>query len=304
MTEWTDITIMGTRKLSYFFKEGVSSIFTHGFMSFASVCIIIACLIIMGSFSLLAINVDQIIETLESENQIVVFIDENYSQEEAMALKDDISAVDNVASAEFVSRETALASFKETYEDTSLLSGLDADVLRDRYIVYLDDISLMKETQWDISDVEGVALVNAHLEISEGFVKIRNIVSAISILLVVVLLIISLFIMSNTIKLTTFDRKEEIAIMKMVGATSSFIRWPFVVEGLILGGIGAMVAYIAQWGLYQVVSASIVSNNGLSFITVIPFSQVAVVLIIAFMALGLCVGIIGSLTAIKNYLKV
>lgn len=295
---------MGTRKLSYFFKEGVGSIFTHGFMSFASVCIIIACLIIMGSFSLLAVNVDQIIETLESENQIVAFIDDDYSQEDAMALKDDIAAVDNVADVQFISRETALDSFKETYDDASLLEGLDADVLRDRFVIYLDDISLMKETQQSIANVEGVALVNAHLEISEGFVKIRNIVSAISILLVVVLLIISLFIMSNTIKLTTFDRKEEIAIMKMVGATSSFIRWPFVVEGLILGGFGAMIAYIAQWGLYQVISASIVSNNALSFITVIPFSQVAVILIIAFMAIGLAVGIVGSLTAIKNYLKV
>ena len=295
---------MGTRKLRYFFKEGVNSIFTHGFMSFASVCIIIACLIIMGSFSLLALNVDSIIETLENENQIVVFIDENYSPEEAMALQDEIAAVDNVSDAVFVSRETALESFRETYEDASLLAGLDAEVLRDRFIVYMDDISFMAETRDDLADIEGVALVNAHLEISEGFVKISNIVSAISILLIVVLLIISLFIMSNTIKLTTFERKEEIAIMKMVGATSAFIRWPFVVEGLILGGFGAMVAYLAQWGLYQLIASSIISSNSLNFITVIPFANVAVPLVIAFMVLGLGVGIIGSLTAIKNYLKV
>ncbi|MBE6948261.1 MAG: ABC transporter permease [Ruminococcaceae bacterium] len=295
---------MGTRKLRYFFKEGVSSIFTHGFMSFASVCIIIACLIIMGSFSLLALNVDSIIETLENENQIVVFIDESYSQEEAIALADEITATPNVSRAEFVSRHDALDSFKETYEDASLLEGLDAEVLRDRYTVYMDDIALMEQTQHDLKEIPGVALVNAHLEISEGFVKISNIVSAISILLIVVLLIISLFIMSNTIKLTTFERKEEIAIMKMVGATSSFIRWPFVVEGLILGGFGAMVAYLAQWGLYQLISSSIISSNSLNFITVIPFANVAIPLVIAFMVLGLGVGIIGSLTAIKNYLKV
>jgi len=176
--------------------------------------------------------------------------------------------------------------------------------LRDRYTVYMDDIALMEQTQHDLKEIPGVALVNAHLEISEGFVKISNIVSAISILLIVVLLIISLFIMSNTIKLTTFERKEEIAIMKMVGATSSFIRWPFVVEGLILGGFGAMVAYLAQWGLYQLISSSIISSNSLNFITVIPFANVAIPLVIAFMVLGLGVGIIGSLTAIKNYLKV
>ncbi len=295
---------MGTRKLRYFFKEGVNSIFTHGFMSFASVCIIVACLIIMGSFSLLALNVDSIIDTLENENQIVVFIDEKYSQEESKALEGEITRVANVSKVEFITREQAFESFKDTYDDSTLLTDLDSSVLRDRFVVYMDDISLMEETQGDLREIEGVVLVNAHLEISEGFIKIRNIVSAVSILLIAVLLIISLFIMSNTIKLTTFERKEEIAIMKMVGATSSFIRWPFVVEGMILGGSGSLIAYIAQWGLYQLISSSIISSNSLSFISVIPFSEVSVVLLIGFLALGLAVGVIGSLTAIKNYLKV
>lgn len=295
---------MGTRKLRYFFKEGVNSIFTHGFMSFASVCIIVACLIIMGSFSLLALNVDSIIDTLESENQIVAFIDENYTQEESKALEDEITSIDNVSEVKFMTREQAFEEFKNTYEDSSLLEGLDPDVLRDRFVIYMDDISLMEETQRDLSEVNGVVKVNAHLEISEGFIKVRNIVSAVSILLIAVLLIISLFIMSNTIKLTTFERKEEIAIMKMVGATSSFIRWPFVVEGMILGGVGSLVAYIAEWGLYQIVSSSIVSSNSLNFISVIPFSQVAIVLLIGFLGLGLAVGVVGSLAAIKNYLKV
>jgi cell division transport system permease protein len=295
---------MVMRKLNYFIKEGVGSIFTHRFMSFASVFIIVACLLIMGSFSLLALNVDRIIDTLEDENQIMVFIDENFTETAARSLEGTISAIPNVTSVEFVSREMALDSFKDLYEDSSLLEDLDADVLRDRYIVYLDDISQMAETQYELAKVDGVVKVNAHLEISEGFIKVRNIVSAVSLLLVAVLLVISLFIMSNTIKLTTFDRREEIAIMKMVGATSSFIRWPFVVQGLILGLLGALLAFLAQWGLYQLVSSNIVSGTGLSFISVIPFEKVSIYILASFLAIGLGVGIFGSIMAIKNYLKV
>lgn len=295
---------MGMRKLRYFIKEGASSIFTHRFMSFASVFVIVACLIIMGSFSLLALNVNRIIDTLERENQILVFVNENYTEEQSRALEAAILQVENVNRVEFVSREQALDSFKSLYDDSTMLQDLDPEVLRDRYIVYLDDISLMSQTQEALKNIEGIDLVNAHLEISDGFIRVRNIVSAVSVILVAVLLIISLFIMSNTIKLTTFDRREEIAIMKMVGATSSFIRWPFVVEGLILGVTGAAIAFLAQWGFYELISRNILTGTGLSFISVIPFSSVALYISLIFLALGLGVGVFGSITAIKNYLKV
>jgi cell division transport system permease protein len=234
----------------------------------------------------------------------MVFIDENFTEAAARDMESAISAVPNVSSVEFVSREMALDSFKDLYEDSSLLEDLDSDVLRDRYIVYLDDISQMEETQKELATLDGIVKVNAHLEISQGFIKVRNIVSAVSLLLVAVLLVISLFIMSNTIKLTTFDRREEIAIMKMVGATSSFIRWPFVVQGLILGILGALLAFLAQWGLYELVAQNIMSGSGLSFVTVIAFEQVAIYLLAAFLVIGLGVGVFGSIMAIKNYLKV
>jgi cell division transport system permease protein len=162
----------------------------------------------------------------------------------------------------------------------------------------------MAKTQNDLLSVRGIAKINAHLEISEGFVRIRNIVTTVSVSLVVILLVISLFIMSNTIKLTTFERREEIAIMKMVGATSSFIRWPFVVEGLVLAAFGSLSAYILQYGIYRFVTERLIGNTGFSFITFIPFSQIAVPMLIVFVAVGFVVGVIGSLIAIRNYLKV
>ena len=168
----------------------------------------------------------------------------------------------------------------------------------------MDDISLMQETKTALEQVTGIAEVSAHLEIAQGFTAIRNTVSIISLILAAILFVVSLFIMSNTIKLTTFERREEIAIMKMVGATSAFIRWPFIVEGLFLGLIGSLTAYVMQWGVYRLIEDRVVEVSGLAFLEVIDFNVIAVPLLIAFIAVGFCVGVIGSSVAIKNYLKV
>ncbi len=272
-------------------------------MSFASVCIIVACLIIMGSFGLLAYNVNKIIDTFEDENIIIAYVDENLSEAEAKQLRSQIEGLDNVSSAEFISRDSAMSDFVSKY-DKSLFEDLDSTVLRHRYSVYLDDISLVEQTQNDLKSVQGIAEVSAHLDIAKAFVTLRNVVSGIFIVLAAILLVVSLFIMSNTIKLGTFERREEIAIMKMVGATNRFIRWPFVLEGFILGITGSLIAFVAQWGIYKLINEKIVGANRISLISVVPFSSVALPVLIVFLAIGFCIGVGGSSLAIKNYLKV
>jgi cell division transport system permease protein len=304
VTEWTGIIIMKRHNTGYYIREGINSIFSHGFMSFASVCIIIACLIIMGSFSLLAVNVDAIIDKFEKDNVVLAFVDESLSEQEARALEKQIEGIPNIEYATFISRDEAMASFQNKYQDKSLFEGIDSSVLRHRYAVYMRDISLTEQTQNDLSKIPGIVKVNANLTIAKGFVAVRNIVSGVSFVLVAILLIISLFIMSNTIKLATFDRREEIAIMKMVGATNSFIRWPFVFQGFILGIVGALTAYIAQWIIYTLVSNLLLRSYTMNFITAIPFSIVAIPMFFVFIAVGFCVGVGGSAVAIRNYLKV
>ena len=295
---------MRGNRFGYYIREGVSSIFNHGFMSFASVCIIVACLLIMGSFTLLALNVDNVIDTMESQNELMAFVDDSLTEEQGRALESAIEAIPNVDRAVFITRDRAWEDFVETYENPRFFEGLDSSVTRDRYVVYLDDISRMEETYEALKQVEGIDWVRAHLEISQGFVRIRNVVTLVSMGLVAVLFVISLFIMSNTIKLTTFERRDEIAIMKMVGATSTFIRWPFVVQGLILGLIGSLVSFTMEWGLYQLLAQQLISGAGISFLSVIPFYKVSIPILIAFGVVGLGVGVIGSSLAIKNYLKV
>ncbi len=291
-------------RLGYLIREGFRSITTHGFMSFATVAIIVACLIIMGSVSLLAMNINALIKDLENQNEIVVFVDESLS-DEAMArdLQRNIEAVDNVASAQFVSRGEAMDSFMSKY-DASLMEGIDEDVFRHRFVVRLNDIAYMSQTKTELEAIRGVAKVNAHLDYAKSFVTIRNVVSIVSLVLIVMLIFVSFFIMTNTIKLATFGRREEIAIMKMVGATNGFIRLPFVIEGLVLGMLGGGIAFLAEWGLYNLVTGRVIGSMTGMLLNVVPFRDVALPVFIVFMATGILVGVFGGLNAIRNYLKV
>ncbi len=289
----------------YYVSEGFHSIFTHGFMSFAAVCMIVACLIIMGSFTLLAVNLDNTLGDLESENEMLVYIDDTLTQDQARALQPTLAQVDNVSQLTFVTKEAALADFKAKHGDTtSVLNDLPNEALRDRYRVHVVDIELMKQTKAALEQVEGVGFVNAATEIADGFVMVRNIATGVALVLIGILLVISLFIIANTIKLATFYRREEIAIMKMCGATDGFIEWPFVVEGMILGLSGALIAFFTQWGLYQMVAKFAVQGNGLSLVNMISYGTMAPTILAVFCGVGAFIGVAGSLFAIRKFLQV
>jgi cell division transport system permease protein len=288
----------------YYLSEGFKSIFTHGFMSFVSACIIVACLLIMGSFSLLAVNVNSIIGEFESENVVLAYVDEQLSESGARALRDEIAAIPNVSSVSFISREEAMESFTVKQHNEARFENLDASILRHRFAVYVKDVALTAETTDTIRLIPGIAWVNANLVIAKGLVTVRNVVSGVSLILVAILLVISLFIMSNTIKLATVERREEIAIMRIVGATAAFIRWPFVFEGFTLGIFGSLVAYILQWLIYAGVTGRFYLSRTSNFIATIPFSRVSLPMFLIFVIIGFGVGVIGSSMAIRKYLKV
>ena len=289
----------------YYISEGVHSIFTHGFMSFAAVCMIVACLIIMGSFTLLAVNLDSMLGDLESENEMVAYIDDSLTQEQARALQSTLAAVDNVSQLTFVAKEAALEDFKSKRQEIAdVLNDLPNDAFQDRYRVHVVDIEKMAQTKEALEAVEGVSDVRAAIEIANGFVLVRNIATGVALALVGVLLVVSLFIIANTIKLATFYRREEIAIMKMCGATDGFIEWPFVVEGMLLGLTGALIAFLAQWGLYQMVAKFAIQGNGLSLVNMISYGTMAPTILAVFCGVGAFIGVAGSLFAIRKFLQV
>ena len=293
--------------MRYHLREGFHSIFTHGLMSFAAVCMIVACLVIMGSFSLVAVDLDRTLGDLESENEFIAYIDDSLTTEQAKAVQKNIERIPNVASAEFVDKVQALEDYKARYSDTenaALFEGLPDDTLRDRYEIRVTDIEQMARTVEQVRQVSGVADVSAAIDVAQGFVTVRNMAGAVAWVLIILLLVISLFIIANTTKLATFYRREEIAIMKMCGATNWFVRWPFVFEGMILGLIGAVVAFFLQWGIYSLIVQAVEEAGALQLIYIVPFRELAVRVAGAFAAAGLLIGALGSLLAIRKFLQV
>ena len=288
----------------YYFSEGFHSIFTHGFMSFAAVCMIVACLLIMGSFSLLAVNLDHMLGDLEAENEMLAYIDENYTEEQARSIQPEIETLPNVTKVTFVSREEALEDYKEGRENNPLLDDLPDEVLRDRFRIHVENLEQMEQTEAAVEQVTGVANVRAAIDIANGFVLARNIATGVAVVLIGILLVVSLFIIANTIKLATFYRREEIAIMKMCGATNGFVRWPFVFEGLILGLVGALLAYLIQWGVYTLIGKAINASDTMQLITILPFEQMAMMVLGVFLGTGFVIGVGGSLMAIRKFLQV
>ena len=288
----------------YFAKEGITNMFTHGFMSFAAIGITIACLIIMGTFSLVALNAQNLLDELESENEILAYVDDTLTREEALGIEKELEKIPNVSDAVFVSRETAMKEFQEKYADDPLFADLDEDTLRHRYVIRTIDIEQTRATKEAVENTAGIAKVNAYEAVADGFVAIRNIAGIVCIALITILFLVSMFIISNTIKLTTFDRRDEIAIMKMVGATDAFIRWPFVYEGLMFGVFSAVIGFGLQWGLYEAVSVGIDNSDTIQLLHLIEFSEICVPVAVIFLAAGTFIGVYGSLAAIRKFLQV
>ena len=273
-------------------------------MSFASVTIITACLIIMGSIFLLSLNIDALIADLEQQNEVVAFVDESIvDEDEAKSLESSILGISNIWAADFVSRDSAMDSFMSKYDDR-LMEGIDSTVFRHRFVIHLTDISQMADTKAELEAIPGIAKVNAHIEYADRFVRVRNIVSVVSLILTVILVFVSFFIMSNTIKLTTYGRREEIAIMKMVGATNGFIRTPFIIEGLILGILGGLFGFLAVWGIYTLLNSSLLDTLTGSFLSLVPFRTIMFPLLGVYIGIGILIGVFGGVNAIRNYLKV
>ena len=250
---------MQRHDFSYFLHEGVNNLFSHGFMSFAAIGITVACLLIMGTFSLVAYNAEILLQTLESEYEILAFVDESYNDTQTAAVGEALKQLDNVKSVEFITREAAMEAFEERNLDEYMRRNILPEMFRDRYAVFVNDLNLVRKTAKAVESVEGIGVGNVRVDedIAGGFILVRNVAGAVSLALIAILLVVSVFIISNTIRLTTFDRREEIAIMKMVGATNGFIRWPFVYEGFLLGALSSIIAFVLQWLVYASVAKGI-----------------------------------------------
>ncbi len=295
---------MSGGSLGYLTKEGFKNIWLNRLMSVASISVLLSCLVMMGIAFMLIVNMQEIITNIEDSNVIVAFVDDDANDAEVEKVRMDLMKIENVKDCVFVSKEEA---FEEQLEslggNRTLFEGMD-NPLPDSYRVVLDDLTLFDSTLRQIENTENIQSVREDRELSQQVSSIRKTVTYVSFGVIIILLIVSLFIISNTIKITMFSRRLEIKIMKSVGATSWFIRWPFMVEGMSLGIISGLLSLGVVWGVYELVARSI-GNSFSLFMSggIVPFKEYALFILLAFLAVGIITGAFGSAVSISKYLK-
>ncbi len=295
------------RLLKTMLKQSGQSIVRSKNMSIASIGSVSATLLILGVVLMLVLNMTNITNTTKEDfDQVQAYLDLDLNDEQISTLSKQVRAIDGVKSIEFVGRKQALQEMKERFEENgSILEGLEENPLQHSYIVYLDDVENTEAVAKAVGQLKGIDEVSYHKDIIDKLVNIADITRVGGIILIGILLAVSIFIISNTIKITVMARQTEISIMKYVGAANGFIRGPFIIEGTILGIIGAMISIVIVLFGYRYV-IGILNTSLYEFLSVyiIPTRAVVKDIVIIFISVGAGVGMIGSLISLRRFLKV
>ena len=300
--------------LTYHIGEGIRNLFKNKKSTVASLCIMMATMLMFGIFFIIGENINHIMKTIEEEQGMQVFIIEEADSKEVQEVRDMISSIDGVASATIYTKQDALDEMKVKLKDNQeVLAGYDGDnnIFPDSVIVKLTDLEKSAEVQEKIYKIQ----INGKNYIDEirssdktinALINIANGIKIVTGVLLVLLIAISVFIISNTIKLTVHARRKEISIMKYVGATNSFIRWPFIVEGIIIGIISALLTILIIYGGYTFIISKIlgVFNSIQVNVSLLTFKDMYQMILIVYMALGIGIGVLGSSISMRKYLEV
>ena len=291
-------------RLGYLTREGFKNIWVNRFLSVATILVLVACLIIVGTGSLIFLNINSLLDLIEGQNVVMVYVEDEATDYETESLGLQLQNMNNVKNVEFVPREDAFENQKEQFGDkAALLEGLSAEILPDAYKVVVDDLSMFDSTVKEIKKIESVLQVRENSDLASKVEMLRNAVSYISLGVIVILFLVSMFIVSNTIRITIYNRRLEISIMKAVGATNSFIRWPFLVEGVLLGLISAVVSLLLEYVVYSIALiwfADLMSTLGG---TPVEFLDYIWFFLAVFVFIGVVIGTTGSLISLNKYLK-
>lgn len=290
--------------LSYLTKEGVSNVWSNRLMSLASVAVLTSCLVLIGIAVMLFVNIDAMLENVEDQNVIMVYLNDELTEDQINKVGQDIRMIPNVGLAEFVSKEDAYAAQLESMgEDALLLEGLETNPMPDAYKVTLTDLTDYDNALKMFSTIENVLSVRGNSDLAGQVREVRTGVTYVCIGIIVLLLAVSLFIIANTVRVTMYNRRLEISIMKAVGATNWFIRWPFIIEGIVIGIISGIVSLGLVFGLYKLAMNSfgtVFSLFGTSSVSFLPY---ALPMLGAFIVIGVFAGCFGSIVSMGRYLK-
>lgn len=295
---------MKIRTSEYFVREVFLSLKRNNWMSLASIGTVAVSLFIFGMFMMLVMNMNKMAESLESQVQINVYLEEKTDRDDARSIEKDLKALNGVEKVTFVTKDQAMERFKERLGDqSSLLDALDdTNPLPDSFEVMIDKPEQVKDTAAAIEKISGVETAKYGQDVMEHLFEMTRLIRIFGFSLMAVLALATLFIISNTIRLTVFARRKEIAIMKYVGATDWFIRWPFVLEGMVLGLFGSMIAAVILRFAYTAVTEKV--YDSLAFFPLIPVDPFLDYITLAVLVMGMVVGAVGSAVSLKRFLKV
>ena len=290
----------------YLFKEGFRNTWSNRMMSIASICVLMSCLVLIGCASMIFLNIESLLGRIEEENVVMVYIQDDTSDADIAAMDTQLKGLDNVKEVEFVPKEDAWADQLSTMEEAQaqFFTEISSDIpLPDAFKVTVDDLTYFDQTVSQIEQLDHIDTIRENKDLAEKLVTIRHGVEVISIVIVAVLLAISVFIISNTIKLTVYSRRLEISIMKSVGATNSFVRLPFVVEGMILGIISGVISLGLVWAFYEFAIHQFSDLLSSLQLDALNFADYALPMLGIFIAIGLVTGVGGALISMGRYLN-
>ena len=294
--------------IGYLIGEGFRNTFKNKKSTLSAMLVMCISMLLFGFFFILGENVNHIMGTVEDAQAIQVFIVEGTSDEEIGTLGDKIKQIDGVDSTKvkFLPREEGFEQYIEKYGDKAYLFEPYKDTVTDSYIINFTDLKLVKEVEVKINELENDKKITSANETMEKLISVTNGIRIVTILILAGLVIGAIFIISNTIKLTVYARRKEISIMKYVGATNSFIRWPFIVEGIIIGILAACISILVVGGGYKIIAtkllaSTVIQNLG---ITLVSFGDMFNMIIIIYMILGIGIGVLGSSLSMRKYLEV
>ncbi len=290
----------------YLFKEGFRNTWSNRMMSIASICVLMSCLVLIGCASMIFLNIESLLGRIEEENVVMVYIQDDTSDADIAAMDTQLKGLNNVKEVEFVPKEDAWADQLSTMEEAQaqFFTEISSDIpLPDAFKVTVDDLTYFDQTVSQIEQLDHIDTIRENKDLAEKLVTIRHGVEVISIVIVAVLLAISVFIISNTIKLTVYSRRLEISIMKSVGATNSFVRLPFVVEGMILGIISGVISLGLVWAFYEFAIHQFSDLLSSLQLDALNFADYALPMLGIFIAIGIVTGVGGALISMGRYLN-
>lgn len=301
---------MRISSFSYLMKQGIKGIWKNRMLSFASFCILMVSLILVGMSALTSLNINHMINIIADKNEVMAVVKDGTSKEDIEAIKTSIEDLGNVKSITFYSKDDAWKGFMDNYteEEKQLFSYSDTNPLPDTYKVQIADISKMKSTTREIASIANIDSVTSPTEFSDMLVSIRKIFYIVACVLIIALIVVSMVIISNTTRASVYARRKEINIMKYVGATNAFIKIPFFVEGMIVGLLASLGSFVVTKYIYDaffnLFEKSPVIMNVLGKSGIIPFDTLSTKTILAYLAAGIVVGAFGTMFSTRKHLKV